>query len=411
MCPRLDGDIDDGRGEPIKVLRVIARLNIGGPARHAALLDEALGKRGFKTLLVYGTPAPDEGTLEQLVAERSLPSFPIPDLGRALKPWSDLRAFIQLTRLVFRERPDVVHTHTAKAGVLGRLAAFAYNTTGRRHRRCFVVHTFHGHVLSGYFGSPASVAIRWIERTLARLTDRVVTISERQRTDLVTRFAIVAREKTAVIPLGLDLEPLSALSGPQVDAKRRFGFDGSELVFGYIGRFVPIKDLDTLVRAFSQVVRSSSRVRLLMLGDGQLRSQLEALARSFGVSETVKFAGWQLDLPLVYSAIDIVVLSSLNEGTPVAIIEAMAAGLPVVATSVGGVPDVVHHQRTGLLVPPRDPDQLAGAMSTMAGNEGLRAELGAAGRREALDRFSIGRLASDVDALYRDGLRLKRRST
>jgi glycosyltransferase involved in cell wall biosynthesis len=405
--PGADDDLMHAR---IKVLRIIARLNIGGPARHAALLNEALGTRGLDTVLVYGMPDPQEGTLDQLVTERSLRSFLIPELGRAVKPWSDVQALLRLTRLVFRERPDVVHTHTAKAGALGRLAASIYNAVRRRDRRCLVVHTFHGHVLSGYFGSSASTAVRWIERTLARVTDRVVTISESQRNELAFRFAIAPRKKIVVIPLGLDLASLAALGGPQTDAKRRFGFDGSELVFGYIGRFVPIKDLETLLRAYREVARSSSRVRLLMLGDGQLRPQLEALARSLGVSDTVKFAGWQLDLPVVYSAIDVVVLSSLNEGTPVALIEGMAAGRPVVATAVGGVADIVEHERTGLLVPPREPNQLARAMSAMAASERLRIEMGAAGRQEALHRFRIERLASDVEALYRNELSRKRQS-
>ncbi len=394
----------------LRTLRVIARLNIGGPARHAAILDAGLRRRGFETLVVYGTSAAEEGSLEGLVVGRALPALPLPELGRRISPWSDARALIRLVRLVFRERPDIVHTHTAKAGTLGRLAALAYNVTRRRRQRCLVVHTFHGHVLTGYFGWSGNLAVRSVERMLAKITDRIVTISVSQQTDIADRFAIASPRKTVVVPLGLELEPFLKLSGPEPDAKRRWSFDADAVVFAYVGRFVPIKGLDALLEAFASAARSSPRLRLLMVGDGELRPFLEAQAKSLGVDTAVRFTGWQSDLPSIYAAADAVVLNSLNEGTPVAAIEAMAAGLPVIATSVGGVPDLVQDGRNGLLVPPRQADRMARAMLALAGDPTLRKRLGTTARLDVRERYAAERLVSEIAELYRNALRVKRRT-
>jgi len=395
---------------PLKVLRVLARLNIGGPARHAVVLDEGLRRRGFEGLLAYGSPEPGEGSLEDLAAERSIRRVHIRGLGRQIRPWRDLLALVQITRLMFDQCPDVVHTHTAKAGTLGRLAALAYNATRSRRRRCLVVHTFHGNVFSGYFGRSGSAAVRLVERLLAGVTDKIVTVSAHQRVDVAERFAIAPLIKTVVIPLGLDLQAFLALPGSCPESRRRWGFEGDEVVFGYVGRLVPVKDLDTLLVAFADAARSSATLRLLMIGDGELRPSLEARAHSLGLGTTVRFAGWQSDLPAVYSAVDAVVFSSLSEGTPAAAIEAMAAGLPVLATAVGGVPDLIDDERNGLLVPARDPARMTHAMLKLAASPALRQRLGAAARLDVRRRFGAERLVSDVAALYRDGLRVKRQT-
>ncbi len=396
---------------PLRVLRVVTRLNFGGPARHVTILDAGLRARSFEIMLVFGSVGGQEGSLESLVEAHGLRSTRIPDLGRRIRPWSDFVTLVHLTRLVFRERPDVIHTHTAKAGTLGRLAALAYNATRRCRHRCLVVHTFHGHVMERYFNRIGSAAVRAIERTLAHATDLLITLSARQRQDIVERFAIAPPRKVVVVPLGLDLDGLLALDGRRPDDKERVGFEAADVVFGYIGRFVPIKDLDTLLRAFARVSAAFDRARLLMVGDGECRASLEVLAGSLGVADQVRFVGWQSSLPRVYGAVDVAVLSSLNEGTPVAIIEAMAAGIPVVATSVGGVPDVVHDGLTGTLVPARSPERLAAAMRALAEDPGLRQRLGEAARLDARDRFGAKRLVSTVAALYVEELARKRRVT
>ena len=392
----------------MKILRVIARLNVGGPARHVVVLDRGLRARGHDTRLVHGSLAPFEASLEHLAVEARLPTTPILELGRRISPISDVRAFAQLVRLVFREAPDVVHTHTAKAGTLGRIAAGLFNLTRRRRRRCLVVHTFHGHVLDGYFRPAASRAVRLVERTLAHITDRVVAISPAQREDIVTRFRIADPARTVVVPLGLDLAHLTAVDAGAAHLRARFGIPDGALVVGYVGRLVAIKDPATLVRAFAHVAETRRDAMLLVVGDGPLRADVEALVAALGLHTRVRMAGWVEELAPLYATIDVCALSSRNEGTPVALIEAMAAGKPVVATRVGGVADVVEHGDTGLLVPPQDPAALAEAILRLAADPAERARMGAAGRRGIAARFSPQRLVDDIDRLYAAALAEKR---
>jgi glycosyltransferase involved in cell wall biosynthesis len=394
-------------GASVKVLRVIARLNVGGPARHVVVLDRELRRRGHETRLVYGSVPPSEPSLEHLAAAAGLPTTHIRELSRRITPLNDLRAFAQLLRLMFREAPDVVHTHTAKAGALGRVAAAVFNLTQPRRRRCVVVHTFHGHVLTGYFRPAMNVAVRLAERALARITDRVVTLSPSQRDDIVNRFRIATAAHIAVVPLGLDLEHLACLQPGAPHLRQQFGIPERALVVGYVGRFVAIKDLPTLVRAFARVVAQRPDAVLLLVGDGENRAEISALVAALTLQKQVHLVGWIDDLTRLYATIDICALSSLNEGTPVAVIEAMAAAKAVVATRVGGVVDVVDHERTGLLVPPQNPAALADAILRLAAAPGERSRMGAAGRRAA-EHFSPRRLVEDIDTLYTTALAQKR---
>jgi len=386
-------------GKP-RVLRVIARLNVGGPARHVVILDKGLEAAGFETLLAHGSLEPGEASLEAAAREAGIPVRRIPGLGRRVRLGSDLRAFASLLSLILEWRPDVLHTHTAKAGTLGRLAAGLYNLCRRRERRCAVVHTFHGHVLQGYFGTVGSAAARWIERALALITDCILVVSPSQELDIAERFHVAPRRKIRVVPLGLELEELFALDA---DAAPR-----PEVVFGYVGRFVAIKNLPLLVDAFARVHAHCPRARLLMVGDGETMADVREKVDKAGLSASVQFTGWTLDLPTVYRSLDVLVLSSLNEGTPVAAIEAMAAGLAVVATAVGGVPDVVRHGQTGLLVSSASADELASAMIRLADSPDERRRLGTAARVEARGRYGADRLVREVTNLYRTTLAAKR---
>jgi glycosyltransferase involved in cell wall biosynthesis len=393
--------------QPTKVVRIIARLNIGGPARHVLLLDDALTRAGYDTLLVHGSVGPEEGSFEGLAERSGLRTRKIAPLGRDVRVLGDLSAFVQLLQVIFRESPDIIHTHTAKAGTLGRIAAALYNITRRRDRRCVIVHTFHGHVLTGYFSEPASRIVRFAERLLARITDCVIAISPSQQRDLVERFNVAAASQTAIIPLGLDLGPLLT-ERPTSEAKRSLGLEEQHFVIGYVGRFVPIKNLEGLVRAFAVVSRHIPHGVLLLAGDGPTRPQLEALGVQLGIAERIKFVGWNQDLARLYGAIDVCCLTSLNEGTPVALIEAMAARKAVVATSVGGVVDLVEDGRTGILVPPKNVDALAAAIVRLARDPALCQRLGAAARAAVVDTFSIERLSCDIDRTYQELLRRKR---
>lgn len=392
-------------GARLKVLRIVGRLNVGGPAREVTILSTHLASAGYDTLLVHGSLAKGEASLE-------CPQGPhlrieqLAELGREVRPFHDLAALVRLTRLIYRERPDIVDTHASKAGTLGRLAAFAYNVARPRQRRCLVVHTFHGHVFRSYLGPLGSWAVRVAERWLARLTDVVVTISPRQRDDIVTEYRIAPADRVAVMRLGLDLDPLLALDGQAANLRGELHYRDCDFVLGFVGRLVPIKDPAMLVHAFAIVVQDLPNARLMIVGDGELRPGLEALVASLGLSGVVSFLGWRSDLCQIYSTLDVLVLSSLSEGTPVALIEAMAAGKAAVATAVGGVPDVTSDGVTGLLVPPRRPADLAAAVLKLA-DAAVRARMGQAGRARASD-YKAERLVMEADRLYRSGLGRKR---
>jgi glycosyltransferase involved in cell wall biosynthesis len=392
----------------VRVLRVIARLNIGGPTRHVAVLGETLPDLGFDTLLAHGSIGLDEGSLEELVEAKRLRLVRVPGLGRPVHALRDLGAFVDLVRLTFSYRPDIVHTHTAKGGALGRLAAGVYNLTRQRRQRCLVVHTFHGHVLSGYFGPAGSTTIRAVERVLARLTDRIIAISPTQREEIGGRFHIAAPAKISVVPLGFDLDPFLALDEASPTLRKTLALEPHHLAIGYVGRLVPIKDLPSLLRAFARALPSIPQARLVLAGDGEARDGLRALVEELQIAEYVRFAGWVRDLPALYQSFDIVALSSLNEGTPSALIEAMAAGRAVVATAVGGVPDLIEDGETGLLIPPSDLQRLADALVHLAGHPAERRRLGLAARGAVARRFGRARLAADMAGLYRRGLAHRR---
>lgn len=394
---------------PVRVLRVIARLNVGGPARHATTLDAGLRAHDVQSLLVHGAVGPSEGSLEHLVAAQDLRSLKISELGRRIHVWSDIRAFWTLTRVLFRERPDVIHTHTAKAGALGRVAALAFNLTRRRTRRSVVIHTFHGHVLSGYFGRTGDAAVRVTERALARCTDRIIAISGSQKRDLCERYRVARPDQTVVIELGLDLDTLLALR-PDARLRTELGFSDKAVVFTYVGRLVPIKDVQTLLDAFALLAPRVPEARLVIAGDGELRAHLERSVESIALRDRVRFTGWRGDLDTIYAGTDVGVLSSLSEGTPVALIEAMAAGHPVIATAVGGVGDVVSDGVHGFVVPPRNAAALAEAMERLARDGEGRRRMGAEARRAVSSRFAPGRLAAEINRTYREALAQKRQA-
>jgi glycosyltransferase involved in cell wall biosynthesis len=383
-----------------KVLRAIARLNIGGPSRHAVILDEGLRGRGFDCALVHGTIGPDEGSFEDLLDQYSVRSIRIPELGRRLYPWSDFLAFWRLVRIIFHEKPDIVHTHTAKAGTLGRTAALLFNLSRPRGQRALIVHTFHGNVMRGYFGALGSMLVRFIERTLALWTDCIVVVSEQQREEIVERFKIGGMDRVSVIPLGLELAELLAQTEPDRTLRQSLGWTEKHVVVGYVGRLVPIKDLETLIAGFETFAEREPRARLLLVGDGDLRVALESRVRSLGLKGVGRFVGWRQDLTRVYGAMDVVVLTSRNEGTPVSVIEALAAGVPVVATAVGGVPDVIRHEETGILIPAGNPVALAGELERLTSDVNLRQRITMTGRSDVEQRFGRARLVSDIAGLY-----------
>ena len=325
----------------IRILRFIARLNIGGPSIHVYLLTSGLDPEKFHSTLVTGRISPQEGDMGYLFKSSLEQPVIIEALQREISPLMDIKAFLQILRLLRRERPDIVHTHTAKAGTSARLAAIFYN---RFLNGCAkTVHTFHGHVFSGYFSRTKSLMFIWIERLIARKTDVIVAISQTQKTDLAHHFQIAPADKISVIPLGFDLAPFLTSSQRKGTFRKSIGESEATLLVGIVGRLVPIKNhilfLDMAEIFLEENI--DTNVKFVVIGDGELAKPLKTHVENRGLQTHVKFCGWRRDLPEVYADLDILALTSKNEGTPVSIIEAMAAGTSVISTDAGGVRDLL----------------------------------------------------------------------
>lgn len=375
----------------VRVVRIIARLNIGGPAIHATLLTDRLDPRQYETTLVTGAEDPSEGNYLSLHGRGDAGIVRLPELGREIRGVRDLGSLRSLVALLRRIRPHIVHTHAAKAGTLGRLAA----------RICGVpilVHTFHGHVLRGYFSPRKERVFRAIERGLASLTDELVAVSPRVRQELLD-MRIGHPDRFSVVPLGFDLERFTRADARRGELRRELGVANGAPLVGIVARLVPIKAHEVFFGAAALVHRTRPDVHFIVVGDGERRAELESLVRDAGLAKVTHFLGWRADLDRIYADLDVVALTSRNEGSPVALIEAMAAGRPVVSTAVGGVADVVKDGETGWLVPDGDHAALAHRIATIL-DSGVRAEVGTAARQHVLARYGADRLLSEVDALY-----------
>jgi glycosyltransferase involved in cell wall biosynthesis len=388
-----------------KILRVIARLNMGGPALHVAYLTAGLRERGYDTTLVAGSLARGEDSMAFVADARDVEVVRIDELGREISPLRDLMATIKLARLIRRERPDILHTHTAKAGTVGRVAALL---AGRKAPP-IVVHTFHGHVLRGYFGPLRSWFFRVLERWLAKRTTALIAVSPQVRDDLVA-LGIATSERFVVIRLGIELgERVAGNDNGRLESRHYLGIEPDRFAVGWIGRMTAVKRTDDVLVAFKRLRDGGVDAVLCMVGDGPDREQLESRAHDLGIVRDTLFLGYQEEVAPFYAAFDALVLPSSNEGTPVSAIEALAAGRPVVATRVGGVPDVVDEGADGFLVEPGATDELADRLAQLARDPALRERMGQAGRERVLPRYAVDRLVGDVDRLYRSLLSAERR--
>lgn len=329
----------------IRVLRLISRLNIGGPAHHVLLLTRHLPAERYETLLVAGQEPAGELRAETWAVQYGVRVHYLPALQRMPSLWRDFWALWQLYRLLRAYKPHIIHTHTAKAGALGRLAGWLAGVPIR-------VHTFHGHSLSGYFPGAISWGYRWIERFLARLSTRLITISPALLAELVERFRIAPEDRFVVIRLGFDMERWNQYDADKARSWHQNWAPNGETLLAWIGRMVPIKRVEILLHAVQQLSRLGMHLRLLLVGEGPERPRLQELARRLGVADLCVWTGPVEDMPTLYRAVDAVALPSRNEGTPVVLIEALACGVPVIASAVGGVPDVLRQGEWGYLVPP-----------------------------------------------------------
>jgi glycosyltransferase involved in cell wall biosynthesis len=383
--------------EPTRILRVIARLNMGGPALHVSYLAEGLADRGYDTTLVAGTLARGEDSMAFVAEDRGIEIVKVDALSREISPVRDAIAVVRLAQMIRRQRPQILHTHTAKAGAVGRLAALLAG----KARPPIIVHTFHGHVLRGYFGPLKTTAFRVLERWLAKSTTALVAVSPQVRDDLV-QLGVAPAEKFHVVRLGIELERRAASAGDRAETRRLLGVPPDRFVVGWVGRMTGVKNTDDVLEALRLLRERGVDATLLMVGDGPDREHVETRANSLGIVRHCLFLGYQRDVAPWYGAIDAFVLPSVNEGTPVVVMEALAAGRPVVATRVGGVPDVVREGEDGFLVEVGDRDGLAERLARLAQDPALRDRMGAAGRERVLDRYAVKRLVDDVDALYRE---------
>jgi len=423
----------------MKVLRIIARLNVGGPARHVVWLTDGLSRAGHQTLLVTGRVPPGEDDMSYVATEAGVTPVIIPQMSREVSA-QDVVTIWKLFRLMLRERPDIVHTHTAKAGTVGRVAGFIYrwltlSAIVGRPRECFFVHTYHGHIFHSYYGRLKTKLFLGIEKILTRMTDRVVVISPQQHREIHEeygvgrngQFAVIREGLFAIIPIGLDTKVFANWEQQRQSARAAFGLKETDLAVGIVGRLTKIKNHEFFINAaarykelFAQSGSAGPRVRFIIIGDGELRNSLEARAASLGLQDDVVFAGLRRDPESFYAALDVVTLTSLNEGTPLTLIEAMANARPIVATAVGGVPDLLGdtdssaareadlefgeapflvHER-GISVNKTDVDGFCRGLKFLLERGPLRREMGERGREFVAKNYSKDRLVADVLALY-----------
>jgi glycosyltransferase involved in cell wall biosynthesis len=398
-----------------RIVRIIARLNVGGPAKHVVWLTAGLQDSNYRSLLVAGSVPPGEEDMSYFAEDAGVTPFYISEMSREIS-LKDAVTIWKLYRLFLRERPDIVHTHTAKAGTVGRVAGFFYRwltpgTLVGRPRACKFVHTYHGHVFHSYYGRARTRFFLTIERLLARLiTDGLIVVSEQQGAEIGNDFRVGRRGQIKVVPLGLDLSAFADHASRRARFRDELGIDDETVLVGIVGRLTEIKNHQMFLNSVARLQTSEGpKMRFVVIGDGSLRDSLEQQAQSLGLQSDVIFTGGRRDPEYFYPALDIVALTSLNEGTPLTLIEAMANARPIVATSVGGVVDLLGQavedgpfsiSDRGICVARGDEEAFAAALQRLAADRQLQKDLGARGL-EFVDRvYRKERLVEDIKRLY-----------
>lgn len=399
----------------MKVLRIIARLNVGGPARHVVWLTEGL-RHDYDTLLVAGVVPPGEDDMSYVATNAGLEPLILKEMSREIS-LKDAATVWKLYRLMLRERPDIVHTHTAKAGTVGRVAGLFYRwmtpaTLIGRPRRCRFVHTYHGHVFHSYYSPQTTRLFLAVERILARLaTDRIVVISQQQRREINENFRVGRSQQFTVIPLGIDLSVYADWQVRRDAFRKELNVSSEEILIGIVGRLTEIKNHKGFLDAAAQLKKiSRAKMRFVVIGDGRLRPRLESQVNDLGLGDDVLFLGSRTDPENFYPALDFVALTSLNEGTPLSLIEAMANERPIIATAVGGVVDLLgqrissakgyHICERGVLVEEKDAETFARGLAHLIDDDTLRREIATRGREFVEENYSKDRLLREVSSLY-----------
>jgi glycosyltransferase involved in cell wall biosynthesis len=388
----------------IKVLRILNRFNVGGPTHNAIYLTKHLYP-DFETILIAGNKLQSEASSEYMLSEHGLNYSIIKNMSRSLNLYNDFLAFLEIRKIMKNFNPDVVHTHASKSGALGRLAAISLKIP-------VIVHTFHGHVFHSYFGKIKTHFYILVERFLAKRSSAIVAISELQKKELVEEFKICPEKKVSVIPLGFDLEKfhLNSIQNRFI-FRKEFHIKENEVCIGIIGRLTPIKDHKFFIRAIhNALIKTNHKVKIFIIGDGEEKQSLIDFSNDLNLSISthdrknldarIHFTSWRSDMIKVYAGLDIVALSSLNEGTPVTLIEAQASKKPVISTDVGGVRDIIEDGSTGLISPVGDHDSYVKNILHLIEDDNLRKSMGAQGYNNVSEKFSYRRLVSDMKLLY-----------
>jgi glycosyltransferase involved in cell wall biosynthesis len=382
-----------------KILHIITRLDMGGSAQNTLLSCRELCEK-YEIILVHGLSHESGMTdLEKQIVENGVEKAKkngvkvkaLPSMVRSIRPVKDFKALISLIRLIFKEKPDIVHTHSSKGGILGRMAA---RIAGVPH----IIHTPHGHVFYGHFGPFASKIFVRVERIFSRFTDRMVALTDGEKNDYIN-LSVCSPEKLLKIHSGVDVNKFMQANGNRVEKRRSLGLDQNEAVIGFVGWLLPIKGPDYLLKAMDYVWQGHPEASLVLVGKGDMDVDLRAEALKKNANGKVKFLGWREDIDEIVPLFDMLVLPSLNEGMGRVLVEAMAAGKPVVASRVGGIPDLVRHGETGYLVPPADEKALADSIKKLLDDPGNAWEMGQQGKK-LCQQFSLEAMIEKLDDLY-----------
>jgi glycosyltransferase involved in cell wall biosynthesis len=396
-----------------RVLRILNRLAVGGPVLNATYLSRYLSP-DFETILVVGEKEDHEKSAAYLADQLGINYVTIKSMGRSINPGSDYWAYQELKKLIKSFKPDIVHTHSAKPGALGRLAASACNVP-------VIVHTFHGHVFHSYFNPIKSKVFINTERYLARKSDAIIAISDQQKNELVHQFKIAPQDKFHVIPLGFDLDRFcNGTDEKRKKFRAEFNISDDTIAIGIIGRLVPVKNHYLFIKAIKQVLdRSNKKIKALIIGDGETRADLQNVANEAGIPfstendrehvQPLVFTSWRSDIDVINAGLDIVCLTSFNEGTPVSLIEAQAADKAVVSTRVGGIADIVIEGETALLADVNDSQCFCDHLLRLVEDDELRLSMGRNSSKHVLQKFSYQRLMNDMSQLYYQLLEKKKR--
>ncbi len=375
-----------------KVLNIQSRICIGGPAIQIELLAKHLDRNKFEPIFLGGAIEKDESSRLEDISNLGVKIDIIKSMHRRSHPLNDLLSVFQVYRYIKKEKPDIVHTHTAKAGAVGRVAAFLARTP-------VVIHTFHGHSFANYFSRLTTAVFIHIERLLSRITTRIIAISTLQKEDLTSIYKIAAADKVEIINIGIDVN-FFAQHSKSHNLRETLGLADTDKLIGTVGRLVPIKNIELLIKSFAVIREQNQNVHLCIGGDGPERENLQQLVSELGLNDCIHFLGWVHDVKEFYAGIDVYAISSLNEGTPVTILEAMASRVPVVATAVGGVPDLIRNRENGLLCDSNNVDGMARAIGTVFENADLAKKLCDSAFEFVRQNYSQEKFISMTEELY-----------